>query len=179
MTNNKIIIVFSGKQFSGKDTAAKILLEHFKTFKRIGIADAIKQRYSFMTGLSLSEIEKNKSKYRQDLIELGNWGRSQSPDYWLNEIASYQGNTIITDVRMKHELQLFRSMGAFTVRVEASHLVRSQRGTVTALNDNTETELDNITDWNFVLDNNGSYEELKENTKKLIAVIRKKFGENL
>lgn len=179
MTNNKIIIVFSGKQFSGKDTAAKILLEHFKTFKRIGIADAIKQRYSFKTGLSLSEIETNKAKYRQDLIELGNWGRKQNPDYWLNEIAAYKGNTIVTDVRMKHELQLFRSMGAFTVRIEASIKVRSQRGTITALNDETETELDNITDWDFIIDNNGDYENLQKNTKQLMALITEKYGDNI
>ena len=34
MNNHKKIIVFSGKQFAGKDTVAKILLNEFKTFKR-------------------------------------------------------------------------------------------------------------------------------------------------
>ena len=105
MTNsiNKKIIVFSGKQFSGKDTVAKILLERFKTFKRIGIADAIKMQYGKEKGLSLEEIEKNKPVYRQDLIDLGDWGRAQSPDYWLNSIVEYQGNTIVTDIRVEHE----------------------------------------------------------------------------
>ena len=93
---NKIIIVFSGKQFSGKDTVAKILLDRFKTFKRIGIADAIKMRYAEQTGLTLEEIEKNKPVYRQDLINLGDWGREQNPDYWLNSIIDYDGNTIVT-----------------------------------------------------------------------------------
>ena len=90
MTNSidKKIIVFSGKQFSGKDTVAKILLERFKTFKRIGIADAIKMRYAEQKGLTIDEIEKNKPIYRQDLIDLGDWGRAQSPDYWLNSIIA-------------------------------------------------------------------------------------------
>ena len=179
MKNNKIIIVFSGKQFSGKDTVAGILLERFCSFKRIGIADAIKERYSKQTGLSLKEIEQNKPKYRQDLINLGNWGRAQSPDFWLNEIASYNGNTIVTDVRMKHELDVFRAFGAFCVRVEASLEVRSKRGVICASNDNTETELDNITDWDYVIQNQGSYEELLENTEKLISEIVKKYGDNL
>ncbi|MBQ4123296.1 hypothetical protein IJD44_06210 [bacterium] len=177
MTNSsKKIIVFSGKQFAGKDTVAKVLLEEFKSFKRIGIADAIKLRYSEKTGLSVEEIEKNKSNYRQDLIDLGNWGRAQNPDYWLNSIIEYEGNTVVTDIRMKHELDVFRSFGAFAVRVEATEEARSKRGNLVSNNDNTETELDSIKDWDYVIDNSGSYEDLKENIKGLKAAIQKKLG---
>ena len=175
----KKLIVFSGKQFSGKDTVAKILLDEFKTFKRIGIADAIKLKYSQKTGLSMEEIEKNKPLYRQDLIDLGNWGRAQSPDYWLNSIIEYAGNTIVTDIRMKHELDVFRSNGAFAIRVEASEEARSKRGKLVSGNDDTETQLDSITDWDYVIDNSGTYENLKENIKDLISSIETKFGKNL
>ena len=177
MITSKIIIVFSGKQFSGKDTVAKILLNKFKTFKRIGIADAIKRRYSEQTGLSLSEIETNKPLYRQDLIDLGNWGRANNPDFWLVEIANYEGNTIITDIRKKHELEVFRALGAFCVRVEASLEARTKRGILSAVNDETETELDNINDWDFVITNEGSYEELLKNSEKLINLIKSKYGD--
>lgn len=173
--NKKIIIVFSGKQFSGKDTAAKILLENFKTFTRIGIADAIKLMYSRQTGLSVNEIETNKSKYRQDLINLGDWGRAQNPDYWLNSIIAFDGNTIVTDIRVKHELDLFRSYGAFSVRVEADEEVRQKRGVLTSKNDNTETALDNISDWDYTVYNNGTYEELVNSVKKLIEVIKDRY----
>ncbi len=173
--NKKIIIVFSGKQFSGKDTVAKILLEKFKTFTRIGIADAIKLLYSKQTGLSIDEIEKNKSKYRQDLINLGDWGRAQNPDYWLNSIIAFEGNTIVTDIRVKHELDLFKSFGAFTVRVEADEEIRQKRGVLTSKNDNTETALDNISDWDYTIYNNGSYEELVDNVKKLIEAIKDRY----
>lgn len=181
MTNllNKKIIIFSGKQFSGKDTVAKILLERFKSFKRIGIADAIKMRYSEKTGLTIEEIEKNKSQYRQDLIDLGDWGRAQSPDYWLNSIIEYEGNTIVTDIRVKHELDLFRSYGAFSVRVEASEQARSKRGVLASSNDATETGLDNVKDWDFVIYNEGTYEELLGNTDNLIEAIEKKFNDRL
>lgn len=167
----KKIIVFSGKQFSGKDTVARILLDNLKDFKRIGIADAIKIKYAQKTGVSLEKIEKNKSVYRQDLIDLGNWGRAQNPDYWLNSILEYDGNTIVTDIRLKHELNLFKSHGAFTIRVEADEEVRRQRGILTALNDITETELDNISDWDYVIFNNSTYEELKINTIKLLELL--------
>lgn len=170
----KKIIVFSGKQFSGKDTVAKILLERFPSFKRIGIADAIKMQYAKEKGLTLEEIEKNKSIYRQDLINLGDWGRAQSPDYWLNSIIAYDGDTIVTDLRVEHELTLFRSHGAFAIRVEASEEARSKRGILASKNDATETGLDNITDWDYVIQNEGSYEDLLENTEKLIKVIEER-----
>ncbi len=176
---DKIIIVFSGKQFSGKDTVAKILLEKFHSFKRIGIADAIKLRYSEKTGLSVEEIEKNKPIYRQDLIDLGDWGRAQNPDYWLNSIIEYEGNTIVTDIRVKHELDLFKSYGAFCIRVEATEEARSKRGVIVSKNDNTETALDNITDWDYVIQNNGTYEELLKNTQDLITALEQKYGKGL
>lgn len=179
MTNQKKIIIFSGKQFSGKDTVAKILLNEFKTFERIGIGDAIKMQYSKKTGLSLEEIEKNKPIYRQDLIDLGDWGRAQDPDYWLNSIIAYEGNTIVTDIRMLHELNLFRSNGAYTIRVEATEEARAKRGQLAAVNDTTETQLDNIKDWDYVINNNGTYEELVENTKELIKTIKNNFGDNI
>lgn len=175
MIKKKKIIVFSGKQFSGKDTVAKILLGKLKDFKRIGIADAIKSEYSARTGLSIEEIEKNKSKYRQDLIDLGNYGRNINPDYWLNSIISYPGNVIVTDVRVKHELDLFKKNGAFTIRVEASEEQRAKRGFITSSNDNTETDLDNIKDWNYIIYNNGTYEELEKNTEELYTVLKERL----
>ena len=180
MTNNKKkLIVFSGKQFSGKDTVAKILLERLTSFKRIGIGDAIKMMYSKKTGLTLEEIEQNKSVYRQDLIDLGDWGRAQDPDYWLNSIVAYEGNTIVTDIRVKHELDLFRSHGAFAIRVEATEEARSKRGVLASKDDATETQLDSITDWDYVIENNDGYEQLLENTELLIKTIKEKFGEDL
>ena len=180
MTNKqKKLIVFSGKQFSGKDTVAKILLERLTSFKRIGIGDAIKMMYSKKTGLSLEEIEQNKSVYRQDLIDLGDWGRAQDPDYWLNSIVAYEGNTIVTDIRVKHELDLFRSHGAFAIRVEATEEARSKRGVLASKDDATETQLDSITDWDYVIENNEGYEELLVNVESLIDTIKQKFGDNL
>lgn len=177
--NQKKIIVFSGKQFSGKDTVAKILLDKFHSFKRIGIADAIKLMYSQNTGLSIDEIEKNKSRYRQDLIDLGDWGRAQNPDFWLNSIIEYPGNTIVTDIRVKHELDLFKAHDAFTIRVETSPEVRAKRGLLTSVNDATETQLDNIKDWDYVIHNDGTFEELIKSVDDLIKSIHLKFGDNI
>ena len=166
------IIIFSGKQYSGKDTAAKIMLEAMKDYRRCAMGDIIKITYGKEKNLSYEEIEKNKPLYRQDLINLGNWGRAKDPDYWLKKILEQEGNIIVTDVRVPHEYEVFKNAGAITIRVEATRETRSKRGTLISENDITETGLDNIKDWDFIIDNNGDYEALKNNVEKIIKEIQ-------
>ena len=166
------IIIFSGKQYSGKDTAAKIFLEQLKTFRRCAMGDIIKLEYGRTKNLTYEEIEKNKSKYRQDLINLGNWGRAQSPDYWIKKIIAEDGNIIVTDVRVKHEYETFKQAGAIAIRVEASRETRILRGTLIGEDDITEVGLDNVSEWDFVIDNNKDYEHLKTQCNKIIEKIK-------
>lgn len=162
------IIIFSGKQYSGKDTAAKIMLEKMPDFRRCAMGDIIKLTYGAKKGLSYEEIEKNKPLYRQDLIDLGNWGRAQNPDYWLNKIIEQEGNIIVTDVRVPHEYEIFKAAGAIAIRVEANREIRSQRGTLIGETDITEVGLDNITDWDYIIENNSDYETLKNEVLNII-----------
>lgn len=166
---NKIII-FSGKQYSGKDTVAKIMLAEMKDYKRCAMGDIIKLTYGEQQGLTYEEIEKNKPLYRQDLINLGNWGRAQDPDYWLKKIVEQDGNIMVTDVRVPHEYEVFKNAGAITIRVEASRDTRASRGELVGENDITEIGLDNIKDWDYIIENNSDYETLKE---KVFAIIKK------
>ena len=169
---NKLII-FSGKQYSGKDTAAKILMEILPDYKRCAMGDIIKIEYGRLHNLSYEEIEANKSQYRQGLIDLGNWGREQSPDYWLEKIIAQEGNIVVTDVRIKHEYEVFKKAGAISIRVEADREIREARGgKLIGENDVTEVDLDNIQDWDFVIDNNKDYEMLKKEVLKIVEKIR-------
>ena len=163
----KKIIILSGKQFSGKDTFAKFLLEFLPDYTRIGIADAIKLEYGKQKGLTIEEIEKDKPLYRADLINLGNWGRAQNPDYWLNKIIDFDGNVIVPDIRLPHELELFRSHGAIALRVEANRDNRALRGNLVKEDDPTEMSLDKISDWDYVIENSGTLEELRQKAKEL------------
>ena len=168
------IIIFSGKQYSGKDTAAKIMLSEMPEYKRCAMGDIIKITYGKEKNLSYEEIEKNKPLYRQDLINLGNWGREQDPDYWLKKILEQPGSIIVTDVRVQHEYDVFKNAGALAIRVEASREARSNRGTLIGETDITETGLDHIKDWDYVIDNNGDYESLKEQVLKIVKSISSK-----
>ncbi|MBR1775821.1 hypothetical protein IJ750_01940 [bacterium] len=166
------IIIFSGKQYSGKDTAAKILMDAMPEFKRCAMGDIIKIEYGKRNGITYEEIEANKPKYRQGLIDLGNWGREQSPDYWLEKIIAQDGNIVVTDVRIKHEYEVFKSAGAISIRVETSRNLRETRGgKLVGEDDVTEVDLDNIQDWDFLIDNNKDYETLKKNVLAIAAKL--------
>ena len=168
-----MIIIFSGKQYSGKDTAAKILIEAMPDFRRCAMGDIIKIEYAKQHNITVEEIEANKAEYRGGLIDLGNWGRSQSPDYWLNKIISQKGNLVVTDVRIKHEYEVFKQAGAISIRVEASREIREKRGgKLVGEDDVTEVDLDDIQDWDFLLDNNKDYETLRKNVLKIVEKLR-------
>jgi len=167
------IIIFSGKQYSGKDTLAKIMLELMPDFRRCAMGDIIKLTYGKKNNLSYEEIEKNKALYRPDLIELGNWGRAQNPDYWLNKIISQEGNIMVTDVRVPHEYDVFKSAGAISIRVEASRDTRLLRGgSLSGEDDVTEIGLDHIKNWDFVVNNDSDYKNLRDNAIKIVESIK-------
>lgn len=169
-----MIIIFSGKQYSGKDTAAKILMDSMPNFRRCAMGDIIKIEYAKQHNLTVDEIEKNKAIYRQGLIELGNWGRAQSPDYWLKKIIEQKGDIVVTDVRIKHEYDVFKAAGAITIRVNASREIREARGgKLVGENDVTEIDLDNISDWDFLIENNDNYDLLKQKVIDIVDKIKK------
>jgi len=165
------IIIFSGKQYSGKDTVAKILLENMPDYRRFAMGDVIKLEYGKQKGLTYEEIEKNKPIYRQGLIDLGNWGRSQDPDYWLKKIISQPGKIMVTDVRGPHEYEVFKSAGAVAIRIEASRETRASRGELVGESDVTEIGLDDIKDWDYVIENDSDYESLKVKALDLVKII--------
>ena len=166
------VIIFSGKQYAGKDTAAKIMLDKMPNYRRCAMGDIIKLTYGAQKGLTYDEIEKNKAKYRSDLIVLGNWGREQDPDYWLKKIIKQKGNIIVTDVRVLHEYEVFKNAGAITIRVEATRETRAKRGQLVGENDITEVGLDNEKNWDYIIDNNSTYEHLKSQVEKIIDEIK-------
>ena len=172
----KKIIVISGKQYSGKDTLAALLLNDLADFVRVGIGDAIKYEYAKKNGVTFDEIVKNKHLYRSGLIELGNYGRSIDPDYWLKSIVEMKENVIVPDVRVEHEVELFKSYGAYSIRVEASYENRSKRAVITNADDPTETALDDYKGWDAIIDNNSDFSNLEKQEKDLLIKIKKFFS---
>lgn len=171
----KKIICISGKQYSGKDTLAKIFLKHMDSFKRLAIGDAIKIEFGRINNLTYDEIDSNKGIYRTGLIELGNKGRAINPDYWLNKIIEMDENLIVPDIRLTHEADVFKNAGAFLIRVEASYETRSKRGVITNAGDLTETALDDYKNWDYVISNDTDYNALEKSALPLIQKIENYF----
>lgn len=147
-------------------------MEAMPDFRRCAMGDIIKIEYAKEHNLTFEEIEANKPKYRQGLIDLGNYGRSISPDYWLEKIVAQEGNIVVTDVRIKHEYEVFKNAGAISIRVEASREIREARGgKLVGEDDITEVDLDNIQDWDFLIDNNKDYETLRKNVLKIVEKL--------
>ena len=103
---------------------------------------------------------------------MGNWGRSQHPDYWLQKVIEQDGNIMVTDVRVPHEYEVFKNAGAITIRVECPRETREKRGTLIGENDITEIGLDDIKDWDFVVNNDSDLENLNQKADEIINEIK-------
>ncbi len=171
----KNIIVISGKQRSGKDTVCEMLLNKLTNFKRIGIGDAIKMEYSEITGIPYEEVVKNKEKYRQGLIDLATKRRAEDENYWLKKITGMKDNLIIPDMRVKREYDHFVSEKAYTVRINASQKARAERGVLVGEEDYTETELDKVKKWDYMLTNNTDLQTLQAKVDKLLKDVKAKL----
>lgn len=78
---------------------------------------------------------------------------------------------MVTDVRVPHEYEVFKNAGAVSIRVEASRETRASRGELIGENDITETGLDNIKDWDYVIENNSDYDTLVNEVNKVIKEL--------
>lgn len=171
----KTIIAISGKQLSGKDFLAKYLLEKLPHFSRVGLGDAIKMEFANTKGITVEEVEQNKHIHRPDLIALGNKGRTMDNGlYWLNKVLEYPGNIIVPDMRVEKEFETFRNNGAIMVRVECDRETRASRGQLVKENDPTECALDNISNWDIIIDNNKDLEHLTKQADKLCNMAQGK-----
>ena len=171
MTKRQIIVI-AGKQFSGKDVVAGIILDILPDFKHVALSRAIKTEFEEQKNITLKEIERNKHLYRAELIELGNKRRAEDPDYWIKKVLAEKGNIIISDLRLKYELKTFKKLNAISIRIESSREERAKRGHIVQENDLTETELDIVTNWDFIIENNGDLEALEKDVKKVAQSIR-------
>lgn len=184
----KLKIAISGKARSGKNTLAEQILEILgQDCKIFAFADPMKEIVMTMFPASNPEhlwgpsefrsmlMPGTESSYRDLLLELGALGRRYCQNTWINatiamvdKYLSDHNNVLISDVRFKNELRAIKESGFYTIRI-----VRP--GNPYSLDDISEKDLDDVpdTDFDFVLINDGSLEELSNKTRDLLRSIRK------
>lgn len=122
------ILGISGYKKSGKDSVAKILMNHLqpKHTVRIGFADALKEEIAVAIKQPVSYIEEHKDNFR---LILQGWGSDfrrnlHGNDYWvekwlhkLNGLPSSTYAVLVPDVRFPNEAKTILKVGGTIWRV--------------------------------------------------------------
>ena len=177
-----MIYGISGKKGSGKDLVGKIIQGNTQPpYRVMKFADKIKDIVCLLTGCSRDDLENREFKNKELGGEWNNMTPREflqllgteacrnviHPDIWVNALfanydtsSNYDSNWIITDVRFENECQAIKDRGGIIIRINRDSDV---------VDDHTsETALDNYDGFDFVVDNNGSIDDLTNNLIKII-----------
>lgn len=156
----RLIILISGKRYSGKDYQADILLSKFKDAKKFAFADELKRYCAQKYQLDFNCLKYDntyKETHRLCLIETAQHiSREIGSTHWANMLGrllqTYDDNlvAVISDWRFPHEYQVLQSFfpeAAFLkLRIEANDETRKARGWIPNIlidQDISEIALDN------------------------------------
>ena len=193
-------IAISGKANSGKDTASKLFIDavksvenEFRGAKSVAFADPIKKIIKIMFPKTKHKFLYGPSKYRMEIIEgarknglpvsirqlaqeIGtDIGREYNKNIWIDALdyemrkAEKKGLNIfiIKDVRFENEHKYAKDNGYITIRL--------RRNEQLTMSHSSETEQDTIPDseYDYVLNNDGTIEDLKNSIFAIILEISK------
>ena len=185
-----MIISITGKIGSGKDTIADIIMQYtpYHDWEIKKFAGKLKVIAEILSGVPKINFEDQEFKkqdmgpewgmtYRDLLQKLGTeamrnglhenvWVNALFADYGANTVAIGTNefnitetdelpNWIITDCRFPNELEAVKTHKGITIKV-----IRDSGNTIGTTHA-SETALDDYTEWDYVVDNNGSIEDLK------------------
>lgn len=184
--NSQIIIGISGKLGSGKDTVANIIKATDPTFQSKAYAYKLKQIVSILTSCSIEDTmtQEGKNTYipefeltiGQMLQQLGTnvLREGFNKNVWINalmlELSKSKGNYIITDCRFKNEADAIKNAGGFLIRVNRPDNPIA-RNSNRDLSHPSETDMDDYTGFDAVIENDADLESLENKVKELISSI--------
>jgi len=180
---DNVIIGFGHRAQVGKDTAGDWLVD--QGWERLAFADLVRQvlyaldpvvdpvstDYYFclknMVDTMGWEMTKNNTEVRGLLQKLGHGLREiLDPDVWCRPVLKQAEaldedgkNVVITDVRYFNEVAAIRNAGGRVWRIDRA---------VPRIKHPGEEQLDEFQDWDGVIDNNGSIEDLYEQVRALV-----------
>ena len=187
--NNMAIISISGKIGSGKDTIADIIMQYtpYHRWEVKKFAGKLKDIAEILTGVPKINFEDQEFKqrdmgpewgmtYRDLLQKLGTEAMRSGlhKNVWVNALfADYQFNIeedeqipywIITDSRFPNELAAVKEHNGIAIKVSRDS------GNTIGTTHTSETALDDYTEWDYVINNNGTLEELKT---QVLSILEK------
>lgn len=159
------LVALSGKRRSGKTTLGDLLVG--KDFIPVSLAAPLKALCRLQFGLTVDQTDgifkEQPTQYkdaatgayltpRNIMIRTGQFYRSIDPDFWVKKLfefmkASSKTSTfVVTDVRFKNEMAWMQRQQALCVRLE-----RDEEFTGPAIDDPSETELDDYKSWDIFI----------------------------
>lgn len=190
--NPKAVLLISGKRKSGKDFCVDLLTNELSDYVVFRIAGPIKKQFAKDHNLDFDKLldsTQYKEDYRQQMVEWSENIRKTDPNFFLR-LAIDESNArsksiwILSDARRLCDIEYFKTSEEFqnttilSIRICASIETRVERGwAFTPGIDDKETEcgLDSYRDWNYVIDNDGSDEELIQKLEPIIELIKTKL----
>ena len=191
--NKDFIIGLAGKSGSGKDTVGMYIYDFMcyrcKSLKKDSFANVLKKVFYKLTGIR-TDKDKNKivselqifEDKKELLYDIKDFTKRElliktaeaitsvyGKDFFVNYLFDrhkFTKKLIITDVRFKNEFKKIREKNGFVVKVV--------RDNIKSMDNYTEKDLDNLTNdmYDYVLYNNGNYEDLKRNTISMLETLK-------
>lgn len=196
-----IKIALMGKMRSGKDTVAEIIdqeIGHEIPCEQYAFADGIKDVLLDYFLEDVIELDKQGKKPRHHLQHIGQEFRKLNEGVWIGyldrtikanaHLHKYRGFAdrcvIITDVRQPNEHFYVKNLGYHIIKIDTEDEIRVKRmedlnqvddSTAEQMQHETEKYIDSL-NYDYVIRNNGSLEDLKQSTKRVLQDIMKKEG---
>jgi hypothetical protein len=131
-------VLVSGKICSGKSTLAELIVERNSAYRRVALADSLKDDIAALPGVGRDRafIDQNKDMFRTVLQLNGTEiaRRLQGEDYWVERLVRRceeegTGAVVVDDARFPNEVDSFRPRAAqlFAVRLEIDPSVQAER----------------------------------------------------
>ena len=112
------IIGLGGKRGAGKDAIGRLISIAWG-YKRIALADTLKDEYAALNGVPRGDLDNpvTKETHRKGMQALGGLRRSEDVDYWIKQSGMTDTDELIvvTDCRMENERAAIRSLGGLTL----------------------------------------------------------------
>jgi hypothetical protein len=169
-----MLIGLSGRKFSGKDTVAMYL---GLKYERRKFAEKLKKMISVLLDCSVQALEDHEFKEAPILGTLNprtlmqtlgtEWGRALDENIWVNAATwdlQPEHNVVFTDVRFPNEAEAIKKLGGVLIKVMRPHLHSTDTHP-------SETSLDDYDDWDYVIDNSSTLDDLRKEILKAVTKL--------
>lgn len=165
----------SGNMRAGKDKVLELMQKH-SMYKQMAFGDKLKQ-FAHQVHPNIPKHPKPRKLYQ----DFGQSQRAINPDIWVQWLVNdlvynyHEDTIVITDTRQPNEFDMLKKLGFVMVGVIADDDVRlkriNEKGEKVSQEEffhETEVHIQNY-DYDFVIHNNGTLEELEQQVLKLVA----------